>query len=261
MFRSGLILAVAASTFAVSSGAFAADLAARPYTKAPAIVATTYNWTGFYIGGHIGGAWTNERALYLGTTGIPLDPVGTDYSVKRSGFLGGVQAGYNVQMQNIVLGVTGDFSWTNASVDNATTAAFFPIITVHTQSKTNWYGTFAGRVGYAANNVLFYAKGGVAFTEEEYGGNAVLTGVGPISTFNNQTSTRTGYVVGAGIEYGFAPNWTAFAEYNYLDFGTKNYTLVGTTGVVTANFDIRDRVDVVKAGLNYRFGGPVVARY
>ncbi len=262
MFRHRLIFGIAAAIFSAgSSSAFAADMAARTYTKSPAIVQAIYDWSGFYIGGHVGGAWTDERATYLGTTGIPLDPIGTQYGGNRTGFLGGVQGGYNYQVQNIVLGVAGDFSWTGTSVDNATTSAFVPAVTIHTLSKTNWYSTFTGRIGYAANNVLFYAKGGVAFAEEVYGGYANVAGVGRVSSFNNVTSTRSGYVVGGGIEYGFAPNWTAFAEYNYLDFGRKNYTIVDTGNAITANFNIRDHVDVVKVGVNYKFGGPVVARY
>jgi outer membrane immunogenic protein len=261
MLRRVLISVVAAAAVATScSGAFAADLAARTYNKALVHVDPGYNWSGFYIGGHIGSAWIQEPATYLGTTGIPLDPVGTVYSANRNGFLGGLQAGYSYQMQNIVLGVTGDFSWTNASIDNATTAVFFPAATVHTLARTNWYGTIAGRLGFAVNNVLLYAKGGVAFTEETYGGNAVAGGA-VVSSFNNLTSTRTGYVVGAGIEYGISPNWTVFAEYNYLDFGTRNYTLVSTTAGFTVNLDVKDRVDMFKGGLNYKFGGPVVARY
>jgi outer membrane immunogenic protein len=262
MFRRGLILAVAASTIATGcSAASAADLAVRsrmPVKAAPYVA--VYDWTGFYIGGHLGGAWTDEHATYLGTNGLALDPIGTVYSGNRNGFLGGAQAGYNYQMQNFVVGVTGDFSWTDSSVDNATTAAFIPGVTIHTLAKSHWYGTVAGRVGFAVNNVLLYAKGGAAFAEEVYGGYATLGGVN-VSTFSNLTSTRQGYVVGAGVEYGFTPNWTAFVEYNYLDFGTRNYTLMDPGTGVTANFDVRDRVNVIKGGVNYKFGGPVVARY
>jgi outer membrane immunogenic protein len=262
MFRRGLMFAIAASTIAAGcSAAFAADLPARtrmPVKAAPYVA--VYDWTGFYIGGHVGGAWTDEGANYLSTTGIPLDPVGTAYSGNRTGFLGGVQAGYNWQMQHLVIGVGGDFSWTDASSDHASISTFVPAITIHTLGKTHWYGTVTGRVGYAMNNVLLYAKGGAAFTEEVYGGFATLGGVN-VSTFSNLTTTRSGYVVGAGVEYGFSPNWTAFVEYNYLDFGTRNYTLTDVTNTFTANFDVRDRVNVVKGGVNYKFGGPVVARY
>jgi outer membrane immunogenic protein len=262
MFGRGLIFVLAASTLAIgSSGALAADMAVKSPMPVKAVpYAAMYDWTGFYVGGHIGGAWTDEHATFLGTTGIPLDPVGTVYGANRAGFLGGVQAGYNYQMQNIVVGITGDFSWTDSSTDQAATSTFFGAATVHTLAKTHWYGTIAGRVGYAANNVLLYAKGGVAFTEEVYGGYTMLGGA-VASAFTNQTSTRTGYVVGAGVEYGFTPNWTAFVEYNYLDFGSRSYTLVDTTNTFTATLDIKDHVNVVKGGVNYKFGGPVIARY
>jgi outer membrane immunogenic protein len=256
-----LLVSAAIASLSLSGMASAADLSARaPYTKAPAMLQTVYDWSGFYIGGHVGGGWTDEHATFLGTTGIALDPVGAVYGVNRSGFLGGVQAGYNTQVQNFVFGISGDFSWTGVSANTATPSALIPGAVSNTLARTHWYSTVAGRVGWAANNVLLYAKGGVAFTEEVYGGSATLGGF-PVSAFNNLTSTRTGYVVGAGVEYGFAPNWTAFAEYDHLDFGARNYTLLDTTGTFTATFRVRDDINVVKGGINYKFGGPVVARY
>jgi outer membrane immunogenic protein len=261
MHTTKLLLSVAIGSIGLSGMAAAADLPARaaPYTKAPAMVAV-YDWSGFYIGGHIGGGWTDEHASFVGTTGLPLDPVGTAYGANRSGFLGGAQAGYNAQFQNFVVGIGGDFSWTDSSANTATAASLIPGATSNTLSRTHWYGTVTGRVGYAVNNVLLYAKGGAAFTEEVYGGSTSFGGF-TVGTFNNQTTTRTGYVVGAGLEYGFAPNWTAFVEYNYLDFGSRSYTLLDSSGTFTASFNVKDDVNIVKGGINYKFGGPVVARY
>ena len=123
--------------------------------------------------------------------------------------------------------------------------------------------TSQAEIGFAANNVLFYGKGGVAWTNNDYNHPATSgAGAGNIPLNYTGSDTRTGWLVGAGVEYGFAPNWSAKLEYNYMDFGSKNVTLNDPTGRWVA-FGINQTVNVIEVGLNYRFnyGGPVVARY
>ncbi len=112
-------------SFAALAGtATAADLAARQYKAMPMAV---YNWTGFYVGGHVGGGWIDENASVLSTTGLLLNPLGTVISANRSGFLGGFQGGYNIQVSNWVFGIGADASWTNVSVSPVTAATLIQV--------------------------------------------------------------------------------------------------------------------------------------
>jgi outer membrane immunogenic protein len=225
-------LALAAATFALGvSAASAADLGQRPVYKAqPAPVMAAYNWSGFYVGGHLGYAWSSEEvsSALTGLTGT-TDP---------DGFLGGAQIGFNWQTGAFVFGVEADWSWTNA--DGSTAIPFAAT------SEHNWYGTATARVGYAVDNWLWYVKGGAAWIDSDYTIAGVTTG-----------DTRTGWTVGTGLEWALGPNWSAKIEYNYMDFGSER---VSTPLLVDAD----TQVHLVKLGLNYRFDwgkAPVVARY
>jgi outer membrane immunogenic protein len=227
-------LLAAASILVLSQAASAADMS-RPVYKAPPLpAAPMWTWTGLYIGGHIGGGWASETATVLPTgVGVGTDP---------GGFLGGAQIGYNWQINPTwVIGIEGDWSWTGASSTTAFTAAGIPG-TVN--SDHNWYSTLAGRLGYTSGGPwMVYAKGGGAWMNADY--TATLGGV--TSAVSN---TRSGWMVGAGLEWMFTPNWTAKVEYNYMDFGTNTYTFLLPAGTAV-NFDTQ--VNVVKAGVNYKF--------
>lgn len=243
------VVIAAIGLFAMAaSSAGAADLPSRMPTKAIPYVAA-YNWTGFYVGGHIGGGWVNQSATFLSTTGVALDPAGTAYNTDHNGFLGGAQIGYNYQFQNWVVGIGADVSWTSASADTVTNGSLVAGSVLHTQGKTNWYGTVTGRVGYAWNNLLVYGKGGFAWANDTYGGYATVGGA--TTLYNDIKDTRTGWTLGAGVEWGFWDKWSLFAEYNYLNFGTKTYTFTAPT--VTSNYDIKSSVSIAKVGVNYRF--------
>jgi outer membrane immunogenic protein len=219
--------------------ALAADLPARTYTKAPAFAPQAiYNWTGFYIGGHLGGAFAGSSNL-----------VGSD-----GRFLGGVQGGYDYQFApNWVVGVEAQYSW----LGNGNNGAVFPG-NVLVNSTTEQLGSVTGRIGYTwGAPVLLYTKGGFAWRD---GGNLGVSVGGVPTAFTTSGNQRDGFTVGAGLEYLFAPNWSAKAEYQYYNFGNTTFT-TGPAALVGARF--RDDEHTVKAGLNYRFtwGGPVVARY
>jgi outer membrane immunogenic protein len=223
----------------------AADL---PVKASPQPV-TSYNWSGLYGGAHIGGGWISSTATFTGTTGTPLDPAGTSYGIDHSGFLGGLQLGYDYQMGNWVVGIGGDFSWISASQDTVTSGSLIAGSVIHSQVKTDWLATLTGRVGYAWNNWLLYAKGGAGWIHQTYGGYATSGGV--TAQVNDVTDTRAGWTVGGGVEWGFWRNWSAFLEYDYLDFGTKSYTLTSTFAVST--YDVKTSASELKAGVNYRF--------
>ena len=232
-----LLATVAVVALGATVPALAADLAAAPrtYTKAPAYVQPIYNWTGFYIGGHIGGAFAGSNSLQ-----------------GDSRFLGGIQGGADYQFaNNWVIGAEVQYSWMNNSNGGVT----FPGGTLVT-SSSDQLGSVTGRLGYSFGPALLYAKGGYAWKDKD---NLTATLAGTPVAFTTTGNTTDGYTVGAGLEYMFAPNWSAKIEYQYYNFGSTTFL----TGAGLAGSRFNDDEHTVKAGLNYRFNwsGPVVARY
>jgi outer membrane immunogenic protein len=233
-----LLGTVAAVAFAAP--AFAADLPARTYTKAPVYTPpqVVYNWTGFYIGGHVGGGFAGDNSLQ-----------GSD-----ARFLGGVQGGFDYQFApNWVMGVEAQYSWLGGGSNSGVT---FPGGTLVT-ANTDQLGSVTGRLGYTWGPALLYAKGGYAWRDNN---NIAVSFAGVPQPFTTDGSHRDGYTVGAGLEYMFAPSWSAKVEYQYYNFGNTTFTS-GPADIVGTRF--RDDDHTVKAGLNYRFGwgGPIATRY
>src|SRR5216684_4110782 len=238
LMKKFLLGTVALVALGAAAPAMAADLAARPYTKAPAYAAPIYNWTGFYIGGHVGGAFAGNNSL-----------IGND-----GRFLGGVQGGFDYQFaQSWVLGAEAQYSWLSNNNNNGVVFPGGVLVT----SKNDQLGSVTGRLGYTWGPALLYAKGGYAWKD----GNNLNVSVGGVPVaFTTNGNHRDGYTVGAGLEYMFAPNWSAKAEYQYYNFGDTTFT-TGPGPIVGVRF--RDDEHTVKAGLNYRFnwGGPAIAGY
>ena len=229
----------AAAVVALAAPAFAADMPPRTYSKAPAYTApeVIYNWTGFYIGGHVGGAFAGNNSL-----------TGSD-----GRFLGGVQGGFDYQFApNWVVGAEAQYSWLSGNNNGVA----FPGGVLVT-SRNDQLGSVTGRLGYTWGPALVYAKGGYAWRDNNNIGVAVA---GTPVPFTATGGRKDGYTVGAGLEYMFAPNWSAKAEYQYYNFGSTNFT-TGPAPLPGTRF--RDDEHTVKAGINYRFGwgGPVAARY
>jgi outer membrane immunogenic protein len=220
------LLLASACLFALAAPASAADLAARPYTKAPVAVASVYNWTGFYLGVVGGGAWENAST----------DPK------MQGGFVGGT-AGYNWQAGNVVFGLEADGAW--ADVSASATA-----LGITVASKTDALGTVRGRIGWAVNNVLFYGTGGYAWIDNKLSASA-------LGLTLSDTKLHSGWTVGAGVEAFLAPQWSVKGEYLYRSFAGQTY-FSGTpiaTSTGTTNFH------TVQVGVNYHFNAPVVAKY
>jgi outer membrane immunogenic protein len=238
-----LLATVALVALGATVPALAADLAARPYTKAPPpVMAPIYNWTGFYIGGHVGAAFGNDNTF----NGLV---VGGNNDAR---FLGGVQVGADYQFApNWVLGVEGQYSW----LGNNNNGAVFPNGYVYTNDQRG-IGSVTGRVGYTWGPALLYVKGGYAFSDNRE--TLLLGGVPQAFAFDH--SHRDGYTVGAGLEYMFAQNWSAKAEYQYYDFGRTQFV---SPAALAPFGSFRNDEHTVKVGINYRFnfGGPVVAKY
>ena len=266
MQRIFLTLATAMGLSLASGAALAADVARPAYKAPPPAPVAPYSWTGFYIGIHGGGAWFDKDWFYPCTPTNLLIPLPCDLSQgghTGASWLAGGQIGFNYQVGQWVWGMEAQFSATRIEGDNLDIA--FPT-QERLHSRTDFIGTVAARLGLAWDRVLLYAKGGFAWVHDDYwltlAPQQILAG----STFATADETRWGWMVGAGIEYAFAQNWSVKLEYNYLDLGTKRIAFTSTGVVPTQppfDEDIEQRIQVVKVGLNYRFnwGGPVVARY
>jgi len=234
-----LLAPVFAAALAATAPATAADLGY--YNKAPAYAAPIYNWTGFYIGGHVGGAFSGSNNF----NGLVL----SDYSAR---FLGGVQGGADWQFApNWLVGVEGQYSWLGNNQLNAT----FPGGLAYRNDQRG-IGSITGRFGYSWGPGLVYVKGGYAYSDN----NETVTFGGAPLPFALDHDHQNGYTVGAGVEYMFAPNWSAKAEYQYYDFGDSRFI---SPAVLVPFGTFHNDEHTVKAGINYRFnfGNPFAARY
>jgi outer membrane immunogenic protein len=232
-------------------------------TKAPVAVATVYNWTGFYVGGNVGYSVGRGETSRIGLGNI-VDETEKMELVTR-GVIGGAQAGFNWQSGNWVAGVEGDYQFADQK-DSARFNVIGNISFSTIDQRLAWFATGRGRVGYAAGPALFYATGGVAFTEIKT--NAALVNTVSGNSGAAFTNSRTGWVAGAGIEGVLTGNWTLKAEYLYMDFGTFTDLFAGAPALG----NLRDpnlrlvshvRDNIARVGLNYHFGQTdrVVARY
>jgi outer membrane immunogenic protein len=252
-----LFVAAGALALGLPVSASAADLAARPYTKAPPLVAQIYNWSGFYVGINGGGGSSHNcwELVFPPAVGLPNYPEGCHDAT--GGTVGG-QIGYRWQATNWVFGLEAQGNWADFSGSNTTPIGGNPIGGAQDRTRVDGFGLFTGQIGYAWNNVLAYVKGGAAVVDYKYDIFAVPGG--PL--ISSGSESRWGGTAGAGLEIGFAPNGSVGFEYDHIFLDDSNITLtaVGAAGV-TNNFRIRSDVDLGTVRLNYRFGGPIVAKY
>ena len=240
------------SIIATSGAASGADLAARPYSKAPPIAAAAYDWSGFYVGVNAGGGWSQECFTITNNAGVPVGPASEGCHTANGGLVGG-EIGYRWQTGSWIFGLEAQGDWANLKGSNSSLTAIIP---ASNQTKVNAIGLFSGQIGYAWNNVLWYVKGGAAVADDRYTTYFNATGV----VIYQASETRVGGAVGTGIEVGFAPNWSVGLEYDHLFMGTRNIAFQ-PIAAVTRSDDIKQGIDMATIRLNYRFGGPVVARY
>lgn len=255
----------------------AADLPVKaPVYKAPAVA--PYSWTGFYVGlngGYAAGHASPSQSLSAPNCDGPICPnlvafvAANAYGLNPHGFTGGAQAGYNYQMGNTVFGLEVDVNsfHLNRSFAYVPTlvASGFPI-TVAAAGSTNsdWLITLRARLGYAAGNLLAYATGGAAFTNQNYSQTMTLKGTATSAvpgTFNTSVSDRIGWVLGVGAEYALPDRWSIKAEYLHLDFGTTSSTVAivgppihccGYSGSTLA-FSSKFTADIGRVGVNRKF--------
>jgi outer membrane immunogenic protein len=259
------VLLVGVSLVAMGIGsALAADLPARApvYTKAPVAVAPIYNWSGFYIGLNGGGASSRDCWDLTNGGGGTVPAISTGCH-NATGALAGGQVGYRWQMTNWVFGLEAQGDWANLKGSNISAIGTFAGAPFLDQTKIDGIGLFTGQVGYAWNNVLWYAKGGAAVTHDTYNGiaQAATAGFAVGSVFDQASETRWGGAIGTGLEIGFAPGWSVAFEYDHLFMGRNSRDLINVLGPFDRTMSIRQDVDMGTVRVNYTFGGPVVAKY
>jgi outer membrane immunogenic protein len=207
-------------------------------------------WTGFYLGGHIGGAWGSAPATDSGvftflTSPFTVSPFSSSGKVAGEGVLGGGQLGYSFQSGHWVLGAEADLGVLNLSGHKTFSNDDYSI-------SGGFNGDFTGRLGYAQDRWLLYVKGGAAFLDATF-----RTDYGPGYVFDDK-ATHWGWTAGAGAEYLLSPNWSAKVEYQHFDFGNSSYQT--NNYVVSGSFAHSEQVkygltaDAVSAGINYHFG-------
>jgi outer membrane immunogenic protein len=238
MIRALFVPALVAAALAAGSAA-AADLAAQPVEPVAPVV-TPYDWSGPYIGLHAGYAWgretDNQSTLYRTSGQVPIDTP-RDLSADKidlDGFVGGAHAGYNHQFGQFVLGAEGDLDF--ADIEGSQRFAYSRAIAGVLGLKSDWQGSARLRTGYAIDNILLFATGGIAVA------NAELSAFGV-----DDSNTHIGWTVGLGGEYAFTQNWIGRAEVRYSDFAKKSYQT--QDGAVKAGWD----QTTTTLGVSYKF--------
>ena len=234
--------------------AIAADLPMQTYSKAPTMVAAVYDWSGLYVG--VNGGWGSSRKCWDRNTVLGGTFLAAEGCHDATGGVAGGQVGYRLQSSGWVFGIEAQGDWANLRGSN--TSLFDGAI--GDRSRIDAFGLFTGQVGYAFNTALLYVKGGAAITAERFDGyNTATTTTFEVASGQN----RWGGTAGVGLEYAFAPNWSAAVEYDRLFMGTRtvDFHLTGSPATFSREDRIRQDVDLVTVRVNYRWGGPVISKY
>jgi outer membrane immunogenic protein len=213
------------------------------YFKAPMDAPPRFIWTGCFAGGHGGGLWANKD-----WSDVALGSFGGHHI---DSWIAGVQAGCDYQSGQFVVGVQGDYGWTDGSGRNVN-----PLLVtaggaaIGDRSSMDSIASVTARVGYAADRTLYYVRGGLAWERDRYKMYVVPTGL----TLFSANETRAGYTVGGGVEYAFNNFVSVFTEYNYYNFGNERLNFVDPAAAAARRIDIKSNASVVKAGGVFRFG-------
>jgi outer membrane immunogenic protein len=179
-----------------------------------------------------------------------------------TGAVAGGQVGYRWQSASWVFGLEAQGDWADLKGSNVSNNFFRIAGDTTNQSKIDAIGLFTGQIGYAWNSMLLYVKGGAAVARDKYDGFVVNAAIANPNV-DHASETRWGATVGVGGEFAFAPNWSVGLEYDHVFMGDRDVTFTSTTApfAVTRTDRIRQDIDMVTARINYRFGGPVIAKY
>jgi outer membrane immunogenic protein len=241
-----LLVSLAGTAVMAAAPSDAADLGRRPVYKAPPAVMPIpmFSWTGCYVGGQLGWGWgnkdwqdTSSDGFFLGGHAVISDDV--------KGFAGGGQIGCNYQFSsNWMIGIEGEAL--GAGIDGSVTDPFRPSQVL--SAKVDWIGAVTGRLGWTWDRWVLYGKGGGAWAGDKFHVNFS-------STPFDASATRSGFTVGGGLEWAFAPNWTVFAEYDFYDFGNHDTGLgCGSLCIPHGPLRVDQQIHAVKLGLNWLWG-------
>ncbi len=245
-----LLAAIGFVAMGMAAPAIAADMPIA-YGKTPTIYAALYDWSGLYIG--VNGGWGSSRKCWDQNTGIGGPFLASEGCHDATGGVAGGQAGFRWQTSSFVFGIELQGDWANLRGSNI--SLFTPAVV--DQSRIGAFGLATAQVGYAFDTALIYVKGGGAAVQDRYRGYAQATG----AFIDGASEVRGGGVVGAGVEYAFIPNWSAALEYDHLFLGNKTKDFFTLGGAFTREDRIRQDADLVTVRVNYRWGGPVIAKY
>ena len=245
MKRTSLFAFASALALAAGTQAFAADLPVAPPRAPVAYVAAPppFTWTAFYIGGNLGAGWNH---------GDISDNLGNTWGLNNSTtFVGGGQVGGNYQFNSVVVGIEADFDWF-ANNNNSSGGVTVGGTTLQGSSNGRWLTTVTGRLGWAIDRVLLYAKGGGAWV----GANNLT--ILDVSTGNSvafgNSNTNTGWTAGAGVEWAFADNWSVKAEYDYVGLSNDSFTVPSGFRLAGDSLSTSNRnISLLTVGINYLF--------
>jgi outer membrane immunogenic protein len=237
--------------------AIAADL---PVKAAPPF-AERFNWTGCYVGMHVGGGFasksiTDPVLLVQDTLIAPGTTTGiTTVSPQPSGVVVGGQIGCDYEFaSSVVIGVEGAASGSTMRGNRQVALPGSPPDIALVQANTDFLPSLTARIGYAFDNVLLYARGGAALAGDKFEVSGTLTGIGPYDF--RGLDNRFGWVVGGGVDWAFYRNWSVFVEYDYYQFGTTNVLMTDQVNVLAGLVSFSQHVQVVKGGVNFHVWGP-----
>ena len=248
-------LAVSIALLLPQTVANAADI---PVKAKPLPIPQPPTWTGFYVGANVGYGW-GTKDWTVATTGGPVTPFNINYGI--DGVLGGVQTGFNIQFNHLVLGIENQWSWTNIGGSGSRTVGPF---TNTMGVNVDWFTTLKGRIGYASGPWLIYGAGGGVWARENF--TALLGQVA--GTTLTAAGTRSGWVAGAGIEYALNPNWSVGLAYDYMELnGSSSGSGSGSGdggllriippppgGPPVFTSKLSQNIQTIKFTVNYRFG-------
>lgn len=252
----------------------AASVAAS-LTAGPAL-AQTIDWTGFYVGGTLGGTW-GDTSLKLeagpgnGTVVIPpvdvarINQTAADDN-NNSGFTGGIVGGYNYQSGSVVFGVEMDYSAMDIEQERTNTYQSavtvtppitppppVPNYTLNQKVTSDWVWTLRPRIGYASDAWMIYATAGIASTRITLDTSFADTRIPPNVASSSTSDTKTGWTFGVGGAYAWSPNWSLRGEWLYTDFGSIRDTATTPNGFATLTSEGDFRANLMRVGVDYKF--------
>ena len=250
-------LLATASLVAFGGAALAADLPTRKAAPVYVPVAPAFTWTGAYFGVNAGGVFSHNKANIFGQgpatiAAVTRGVVPGSASLNKSGFIGGVQAGYNWQSGMFVTGVEADINYVDAKKSASYLGSTGMVSTL--SSDLRWLGTARMRAGVAIDRLFVYGTGGLAFGDVKNAASIYAFNGGPLAYWGSKSQVRAGWTLGAGAEYAITNNLTVKGEYLYYSLGKKTVAVNPSTAV-GSNFGAKFKNDghIVRAGLNWKF--------